>query len=79
MLPCRKEVETENATVVHLQHLAVGFIGKLLPAVTNGVYNGSLWKVAHRRLADDDEEAADDGSSAITDSCSKKVCFIFFL
>ncbi|GFY93342.1 seven transmembrane MLO family protein [Actinidia rufa] len=78
MLPCRKEVETENATVVHLQHLAVGFIGKLLPAVTNGVYNGSLWKVAHRRLADDDEEAADDGSSAITDSCSKKIMQIVY-
>ncbi|KAG5553720.1 hypothetical protein RHGRI_011567 [Rhododendron griersonianum] len=62
MLPCRKEAEVEN-----VEHLVVGLARTFLP--TGEIYNRTVWKVPHRRLADDD--AADDDGGATTGSCGE--------
>lgn len=67
MLPCRKQAEVEN-----VEHLVVGLARTFLP--TGEIYNRTVWKVPHRRLADDD--AADDDGGATTGSCGEVRFFL---
>ncbi|KAI7998694.1 MLO-like protein 3 [Camellia lanceoleosa] len=64
MLPCRKETKAETTATV--EHLTVGVIRNLNFSVA-GLYNGSLWTIPRRGLADDELDA---GAVSSTDKCT---------